>query len=284
MTQTQPSSPVPRSRERLRAHYDIERELAERLLAAPRKERLRLYAELYTELFARVPDHPQITRPKNEQERLQLVDLQVQLLKRYLGPGTRFLEIGTGDGAVSRLVALRAAKVYAVDVTDSVFQKSPTPDNLEFVLSDGTSIPLPDGCCDVAYSHQLLEHLHPDDALEQTRSICRALEPGGSYVCLTPNALSGPHDVSQFFEDEPKGFHLREYTVATASQLMHEAGFGRVTCFACLGGRFYRVPMAVMRLVEMSLGVVPAGLRKRIARTSAMTGFLGAAIAARKPG
>ena len=50
-----------RSEERLRHHYLVERELADRLRNAPDAERGRLYPQVYDELMRRVPDHPQLT-------------------------------------------------------------------------------------------------------------------------------------------------------------------------------------------------------------------------------
>ena len=50
-----------RTREELRQHYDVERELADRLRTASKDERRTLYAEVYDELFKRVPLHPQHT-------------------------------------------------------------------------------------------------------------------------------------------------------------------------------------------------------------------------------
>lgn len=50
-----------RSPDRIRAHYEIERDLASRLREAPAAERLALYRTVYKALFARVPDHPQLT-------------------------------------------------------------------------------------------------------------------------------------------------------------------------------------------------------------------------------
>jgi len=41
------------------AHYELERRLADRLRAAPRDERSRLYSAVYSELFNSLPDHPQ---------------------------------------------------------------------------------------------------------------------------------------------------------------------------------------------------------------------------------
>ncbi len=55
----------PRTLERIRAHYEIEKELASRLRNAGREERKYLYAALYDELFQRVPDHSLLTN-KND--------------------------------------------------------------------------------------------------------------------------------------------------------------------------------------------------------------------------
>jgi hypothetical protein len=40
--------------------------------------------------------------------------------------------------------------------------------------------------------------------------------------------LTGPHDVSAVYDDEPRGFHLREYTYGDLAVLFMEAGFRRV--------------------------------------------------------
>ena len=45
-----------RSRERLKFHFDLERELAERLKSANAKERIKLYPNTYDELFNQVPE------------------------------------------------------------------------------------------------------------------------------------------------------------------------------------------------------------------------------------
>ena len=62
-----------------------------------------------------------------------------------------------------------------------------------------------------------MEHLHPDDALEQLQNIYSALVPGGIYLCITPNRLSGPQDVSRDFDMVATGFHLKEYTISELS-------------------------------------------------------------------
>ena len=100
--------------------------------------------------------------------------------------------------------------MYALDVSDEIATRITLPANCKLVLSDGLTVAVPEGSIDVAYSNQLMEHLHPDDAVEQLHNVYRALKPGGAYICITPNALWGPHDVSRRFDREPTGFHLKE--------------------------------------------------------------------------
>ena len=72
-----------------------------------------------------------------------------------------------------------------------------------------------------------MEHLHPEDAFEQLRNIIRALAPGGRYVCITPNRLNGPHDVSSHLDREATGFHIKVYTVTELARLFRAAGFAK---------------------------------------------------------
>src|SRR5688572_21898007 len=116
----------------------------------------------------------------------------MRLLSRFLTPGAVFLEVGAGDCRLTLEVARHVRKAYALDVSQEVNKGLRCPDNFEFVLSNGTNIPVPSGSVTVAYSYQLMEHVHPDDALEQLTNIYRALAPGGVYICITPNRLSGP--------------------------------------------------------------------------------------------
>src|SRR5215210_3557988 len=89
-----------RSPERLREHYLIERELADRLRSAGRDERRHLYTALYDELFRRVRDHPQLTRKADARTQAASVAGRMSLLRRFLSPDTVYLEVGPGDCAL----------------------------------------------------------------------------------------------------------------------------------------------------------------------------------------
>lgn len=216
-----------RTPERIRAHYEIEVELASRLRHAPREARRRLYGEVYDELFERVPDHPQLARRATPAEQIEYAERPVELIRQFLPAGGAYVEIGAGDCATVRRVAQFAGSATAVEVSADIVP-SDLPPNVRVEISDGVSVPVPAASADLVYSNQLMEHLHPDDAMEQLRNIARALKRGGRYICITPNRLTGPHDISAGFDDEARGFHLREYTYAELARGLRHAGFRRV--------------------------------------------------------
>lgn len=271
-----------RSIERMRAHYEIERDLADRLRHAPREARRGLYQTVYDELFSRVTDHPQLTRKATPEEARRIIELQLRFLRHFLEPGQTFLEIGAGDCALSIEVAKQARKVYALDVSEAVTSRSVKPPNVEVVISDGLSIPVPEGSIDLAYSNQVMEHLHPDDAVEQLGNIARALRPGGLYVCTTPNRLTGPHDISGHFEDVPPALHLQEYTTAELEEVFRKAGFETVTPFAHALRRTAPIPRALVEPLEWALGLFPRRVGRRVAQARPFRWFMGVHVAGRK--
>jgi len=109
-----------------------------------------------------------------------------------------------------------------------------------------------------------MEHLHPDDAVDQLKSICAVLVDHGVYVCVTPNRLCGPHDVSKYFDDIATGFHLKEYTWTELSDLFLDAGFSKVTPY--IGGMGFHIPcpLFLLRALERIVEPVPLGLRRKM--------------------
>lgn len=271
-----------RSAARLRVHFEIERELAARLREASLGERRVLYGAVYDELFRRVPDHPQLLQRASADDRQRDVEGQMQLLGRFLHPCATLIEIGPGDCALSIAVCRRVRSVFAVDVSAEIARRGGLPPNFELHLSDGVSVPHPPGGADVVYSHQLMEHLHPEDALAQLRNIHAALAPGGVYLCVTPNRLTGPHDISRYFCEEARGFHLKEYSAGELLALFRQAGFERAEVHALIRGRYRRIPALLVRWLEGLLEHAPAPLRRRLATLPPWRWFSTLSIVARK--
>lgn len=271
-----------RTEQQLLEHYVIERELADRLRNAPRSERRVLYSQLYDELFRRVQHHPML-REAGDGPRQSNVARQLRFLRGFLSRDTVFMEIGAGDCALAMHVASLVKQVYAIDVSEQITRGVAPPANFKLILSDGCSIPVPDGSIDVAFSDQLMEHLHPEDASEQLHSIYRSLAPGGIYVCITPNRMYGPSDVSRYFDEIATGFHLREYTARDMRHLLFGAGFADVRFYARARGRVLRCPYGVIAALESAVGAMPSALRNRIADTRLMRALLELRVAAIKP-
>jgi hypothetical protein len=271
-----------RTSERVKAHYEIERELASRLRRCAPAERLGLYSVVYDELFRRVPDHPMLTRKADPGATVRAVGSQYRLIRRFLRPETQYLEIGPGDCTLAYAVAKEVRNVHAVDVSEVISSSESRPSNFRLYLSDGVSIPVAPGSITFAFSNQLMEHLHPDDALAQLRNVHKALAQGGTYFCITPSALSGPHDVSRSFDDVATGFHLKEYTYSELRKLFSDVGFARIRAMISIRGRSMLVPVGICELVERLVGALPARWRREVAGRLPLRLFLGVQIVGTK--
>jgi 2-polyprenyl-3-methyl-5-hydroxy-6-metoxy-1,4-benzoquinol methylase len=76
--------------------------------------------------------------------------------------------------------------------------------------------------CDV------IEHVPPTRVESFLSDIRKLLRDGGRLIAVTPNAFSGPHDVSRHFTSrgaEPEGLHLREYSLRELTGLLAKTGF-----------------------------------------------------------
>jgi SAM-dependent methyltransferase len=255
-----------RTSEQIKEHYEIEKELANKLRNASKQERRHLYSSLYDELYRRVPLHPQLTRKSSPAESTAAVAYQMRKIRPLLNEETTFLEVGPGDCALSFEVAKFVRQVYAVDVSDEITKSSTHPVNFKLVLSDGTSIPVPTESVDLVFSNQLMEHLHPEDTLEQLENIYNALTPGGLYFCTTPNRLNGPHDVSQYFDEVATGFHLKEYTTSELRNLFKKVGFSSINVSVGAKGIYLNLPAYLVAWYEEYLSKLPYSLRRAVAR------------------
>lgn len=199
----------------------------------------------------------------------------MKLLRRFVNKNITFLEVGPGDCALSVEMTKYVQQVYAVDVSDEITKGLTCPPNFQLILSDGVSIPVPPCSVHLAYSNQLMEHLHPEDALEQLENIYKALVSGGIYLCITPNRLSGPHDISKYFDEVATGFHLKEYTTTELSSLFKKVGFSRVMVYIAAKGRYMSLPTLPIAWYESLLSALPHTFRKAFAGLFPFRSLLG---------
>lgn len=261
-------SSAPRTAEELRAHYEIERALADRLRNAPTTdERRRLYPVVYRERAERIPSHPLVTRAADEGATEAAAAPHARLILSFVSSESVVGEVGAGDGAVARAVASQVRRAVAMDVTDALALPDDPAIAYEFRCFDGFDLAMP-AVFDFVYSNDLAEHLHPDDFRDHAVGILTAMVPGGRYVCVSPNRLFGPHDISAHFTDEPTGFHLREYTAGELAASLRAAGFRRTQIALSARGRRFGplLPVWPISILEAALGRMPRRMRLRPAR------------------
>lgn len=244
----------------LRRHFDIERELADRLRAAGSAERQSLYAVVYDERFRRVPDHPQHTRKAEPTRQAADARRQLRLLQHFMTAAAVYLEIGAGAGYLTRNVARTVKHAYAVNVSEIIADADSLPANFTRMIGSGMKLDIAPESVDLAYSNQLVEHLHPEDAIDHLCAVARTLRPGGRYVIITPHRYSGPHDISQYFSLEPQGFQLHEYSYGEMIERLHAGGFAGREAFTGIKGHFFRLPLFPLLGVEKFLGLLPRGV------------------------
>lgn len=115
-------------------------------------------------------------------QRLASYYYQVRSVRRELATGRTAVNIGKGTGFLSWYLREQAGfrgRLIQLDI-DARLQ----PD----VLTSVANLALVDGCCDVVFCCQVLEHLPFDEFDSALRELCRILRPRGTLVLSLPNA------------------------------------------------------------------------------------------------
>jgi ubiquinone/menaquinone biosynthesis C-methylase UbiE len=119
------------------------------------------------------------------QHGLRTVEEAAAFLLPALRPGMRLLDVGCGPGSITRGLAERLApgEVVGVDLSPETLAAARADaaarglTNLRYEEASVYALPFPDGVFDVAYAHQVSQHLRePAAALGE---MLRVLRPGG---------------------------------------------------------------------------------------------------------
>ena len=99
--------------------------------------------------------------------------------------GDTVVDVGCGVGRLTRILAERAARVYAIDVSAEMLARAREHnghlDNVEWVRGDGTTLrPIPDAAADAVVSHVVFQHI-PDPRItyRYVAEMGRVLRRGG---------------------------------------------------------------------------------------------------------
>lgn len=164
----------------------------------PRKLVAHDYREAYDHWARHFDDPALMTNRDAETTRFKVANIARQL---PINPHSRVLDVGPGDGALFRLIALRVARCYGVDPSGSAVSKlrrlfEDLP-NVEFVLGTSDAIPCADGEFDVVVMNSVMMILPSREVAQRTvAELVRVCRPGGTlYIGEVPFCEEFDHGV-----------------------------------------------------------------------------------------
>ena len=129
----------------------------------------------------------------------------------------RALDLASGEGYGSNMLAAAAASVVGIDIDESVVRHAKEKygrKNLQFISGSITAVPIPDDhSFDVIVCFEAIEHIEDQEKLLE--EVKRLLKPGGLFIVSTPNKAVY-HDESA--EENP--FHVKELYFEEFQQLL----------------------------------------------------------------
>jgi len=121
------------------------------------------------------------------------------------------LDIASGEGYGTALLAKYAEKVFGVDIDTATVEHAQKKyagiGNIEFIIGSADNIPLPDHSIDVVISYETIEHLDEPTQEKFLHEIKRVLKKGGKLVISTPDKINYSDRYAHTNE-----FHLKEFT------------------------------------------------------------------------
>jgi ubiquinone/menaquinone biosynthesis C-methylase UbiE len=138
--------------------------------------------------------------------------------------GKTVLDIASGDGYGSEIMSRSAHKVFGVDISDYAIEgakKKYHRSNLEFLVGNALSIPLPDDFCDVIVCFETLEHVYEHEIV--LKEFKRVLKNEGILIISSPNkkyysdksGYINKYHKNELYENEFKRLTKKNFTYTT---------------------------------------------------------------------
>jgi ubiquinone/menaquinone biosynthesis C-methylase UbiE len=123
------------------------------------------------------------------------------------------VDIASGEGYGSNLLAKTASEVYGVDISQEAIlfatQKYGKTKNLKFLEGSVEKIPIEDSFADVVVSFETLEHT--DKHEEMLAEIKRILKPGGILIISSPDKANYSDRFNRINEFHVKELYMHEF-------------------------------------------------------------------------
>ena len=141
--------------------------------------------------WAREPDHDSYWRHHRD-----------QFLELVPPPGRLTLDIGCGEGRLTRDLAERGHQVVGVDASRTMIgaARARSP-GIELVEADAAALPFEDGTADLAIAFMCLMDI--DDMQGAVGEAARVLEPGGRLVAAVVHPINSGHELEREHPERP---------------------------------------------------------------------------------
>jgi ubiquinone/menaquinone biosynthesis C-methylase UbiE len=165
-----------------------------------------------------------------------------EMTARRLAPaGKRIVDVGCGEGALSRFLAGEGAQVVGLDPAADKIEAAARAATAEgsaadFRVGGGESLPFEDGSLDVVLYSNSLHHVSLDAMRPALQEAARVLKPGGLLYVMEPLARGPFFEIQRLWNDETE-VRARAYDqVAAAADLgfepVDEAFYGAARRYA----------------------------------------------------
>lgn len=154
--------------------------------------------------------------PAQMQEDVEIEHWHRYALAAKFTAGKRVLDIASGEGYGSALLAEDAVHVVGVDISKEAIthaQNAYRRSNLVFKIGTCASIPLPDSSVDVVVSFETLEH--HDQHVKMLQEIKRVVVPGGLCIISTPDRIIYSEQANY-----KNPFHVKELSTAEFDEII----------------------------------------------------------------
>lgn len=160
-------------------------------------------------------------------------DIELEHLHRYslvcaLATGKRILDVASGEGYGSAMLAAHAAEVIGVDISEGAIRHASdkyVAPNLHFVQGSCAALPLPDAAVDMVVSFETIEHHDQHEAMMQ--EIKRVLRTGGLLVISSPDKLEYSDKPGYANEFHVKELYRSEFQQLLAKHFIHQRLYGQ---------------------------------------------------------
>lgn len=158
---------------------------------------------------------------------VEIEHLHRYFVARALCRGLDVLDIASGEGYGSALLAQTARNVVGVEIEEATVEHARAAygsANLTFRQGDARHIPCADDSFDAVVSFETLEHFYEHDQF--IAEVRRVLRPGGMFIISSPE-----RDVYSPADGPPNPYHAHELTHGEFATLLRSS-FGYVSIYA----------------------------------------------------